>query len=556
MKKNWRKKFNKKTILGIIIILTVTLQQVFARESENILLPDLTTEVQGDSKEKKPDIGEYTADTNFNLPKMIEVEEEIIEEVEVTEEVKDTISEPLPKRPILFDGLVGVGFPGIIIEDLSVQNSSSENPNPFKIKFTHETSEGYFGKPFSNGFNDKMTLVYGEKRFTLNNFKIDIAGKIETNENGLQNFEPEITSFNQRAYNGKADFSWNLPKGFLLSTSFDGGFYNRFADSLPNSTLPGWVENISVITLMPRFNISWQNEDAGVNAFFDAKYNYDKNKSKNFISEEKVLHRGEFKIGLSWENDFVKLFADAAAVIGTEIGDNKVIVPFKAGVTAHIPVSFSERNFDISAEGGLQSGKADIEKLETAYKFSLLNFIPSETSDWFGTLKIEIPVRSSFTATLLGEYKQTALGNGIWQPVYETAFCEKGGYKYAEVERTFVKTYEAFSYTYKIFTITAGWLSFWNFVPEGYGTQNVAVDLIFTGENNKWGAALKSSFGIIAKDTVPKINLEGFVQVKPQVRIAVEVEDVIKLIKMSPRTYAGKYSSRSGTASVFVKINL
>jgi hypothetical protein len=54
-------------------------------------------------------------------------------------------------------------------------------------------------------------------------------------------------------------------------------------------------------------------------------------------------------------------------------------------------------------------------------------------------------------------------------------------------------------------------------------------------------------------DIIPIIDMSAFFRLTQAVRLAVSVEDIVKLISGDSRTYAGDYIDRSGSASILVK---
>ena len=60
-------------------------------------------------------------------------------------------------------------------------------------------------------------------------------------------------------------------------------------------------------------------------------------------------HRAQFTANLSWKNDFVHFYGNAAAVVGNQIDEKPVIVPFTIGFESLFPVYFANRRVAISA---------------------------------------------------------------------------------------------------------------------------------------------------------------------------------------------------------------
>lgn len=551
----------KKLITGAALICSAFF--LFAAEKDSIYLPDLTTVIEGESSVPNPD-EDFTLSAEFSLPVGTgELEPELpsFEISEGDEALYDT--ENSSEKLVFAEGKVGAGYPGNFIGDFSVYRVTGNDP--FKISFNYDGAEGYSGKSYSEGFNDRNMKIGAEKTFSGNNMKWKVSGKYTAIENGLQGKVSELTTLKQQDIGTGAEYSWILPNGFLFDSTLDLGLYNRFADTLSSASLPLWLNDVSVFSLTPTVKISWNSmnyknpekrsfDANGVTSFFKASYWMDRDWNGHLIdSENRTLNRGEFKAGVSWKNDTAKFFGEAGVVLGDQIGDNYVLVPFTLGMNAQLPVYFSNRKIRMDISGGMNTIRSDVGKLEEAHRFSVLSFMPQETSDWFGIADINIPVKTSVTLNLNGEYRKTALNNFCWEPVYESPFLVSGGYKFATFDRQLIKTHEKVSFTYKIFTLSAGWLSFWDFVPAGYDKQSITLNLSFQSLNSLWGVSLNSYMGIVTNDYTPKIDIEAYIRVTPQVRIAVNIADTIKLVTGECRDYAGQYIDRGGSATMLVK---
>ena len=255
-------------------------------------------------------------------------------------------------------------------------------------------------------------------------------------------------------------------------------------------------------------------------------------------------------IDLSWKNDYVKLYGNASAVIGRNVMDNPVIVPFTVGIESSFPVYFANRRVSICAEGGIDSYKPKSYELEGKYKFTNLNWNPTEVSEWYGRFNFSIPLKSSFTGSAGVEYRQTAYENGRWQPVYDDVTSIYG---YTIRDFKGLSTDFNLSYHQGFFTVSANWHSNWLDVPVLENIQNVKFDINLQDENSKWGADINCVLPIDEVMETPVINAEGFVRLTQSVRAMLSVNDIIKLYKGETRIYAGKYAARSGSAALLLK---
>ena len=230
--------------------------------------------------------------------------------------------------------------------------------------------------------------------------------------------------------------------------------------------------------------------------------------------------------------------------------ENAVIVPFTVGVESSFPVYFANRRVSISAEGGIDSDKPKSFELEEKYKFTNLNWNAMEVSEWYGKFNLSLPLKDSFTGTAGVEYRQTAYGNGRWQPAYD----EKTSiYSYDVADYKGLSTDFGITYHQGIFGVSGSWHSNWMDVAVGENYQTVKVDVNVQDENSKWGVDVNFALPINSEIDTPLVNAEGFVRVTQSVRAVLSLNDLIKLYKGETRTYAGIYEGRGGSAALLLK---
>ena len=70
----------------------------------------------------------------------------------------------------------------------------------------------------------------------------------------------------------------------------------------------------------------------------------------------------------------------------------------------------------------------------------------------------------------------------------------------------------------------------------------------------RWGAEVAIKFAIISLyESVPIVDFDAFISVSKSVRVMLNIEDIVKLVSVRTRQYAGEYVARGGTASLLVK---
>ena len=515
------------------------------QEESQIELPDLTTVVSGsDQKEDfapAPDFDDVL-EPQYNSGELVPVLPSAGTggEADVVNATNDAM-----QKDIYAEGSIGGGYPAAFTGAFEV--SRLYGADPFKISFAHNSAAGFAGHHLADGYKNHSTLIGVEKDFIRSKLRWGFAGRYEDLGDGLQSKTDSDAANNQDAVGLSANFLWSLPKDFQISFVAGSEFYYRFADITKSSVegfdVPKWIMNTSRVTADPELKISWLHE--GFELSFDALYNME--------AWSKVSNRGQFDLLFAWHNEKIKLFADAGVVVGNYIGDNTVIPPFALGLETNLPVYFSDRELNLSLSGGLVSERKTTAQLERTYKFSGLQELTSETSDWFGQATLLVPLKTSFTGTVAASFYRTAFGNGVWTPDYsKPASLVSGIYTYSQKPRDELATDFAFTWKYKLFAATAKYHANWLMTPVLENKHAISVNFALQSQKGLWGASLDTAYMLDSSDK-PVINLEGYIQASSAVRICLSVNDMLKLLGAEERPYAGQYVSNSGNASLLVK---
>lgn len=533
------KKSNKK-IFFVTLILTLAIKSVF---SQNIELPEVTTVVSGENV-----IAEQDALPSFSdviiIPQKSDGGGIVLPEMTVSSsDFEDRNRQDISQKNIFAEGKIGGGFPTLFTGEFSIFKIAAESP--FKIYLLYDSAVGYANRALSDGFSDQTANFTVEKGYSKNNLNLNFGGGCNSFSNGLQNYQPElgIAKINQNQYFGGVDFSYNLKKNVILGASFDLDFYNRYADALNKSP------SATVFAFSPLVFASW--EGYGFKTKIESKYFFE-NETKDAISGQ-PNNRVEISANVDWENDMFKVFSKAGGVFGNSLNGQSAVVPFSLGVESAFPVYFSNRKVAVYAEGGMKSFENKISELEKKYRFSSINVMPSETSDWYGKVGLSLPLKESFTGAAEFEYATTAFSNGKWQPCYDDEHFQNGLYLFDNKKIQRFKSKIEIAYHYKIFSIVAGWKSNWLDVPVLENKHQVYINLNFQSEDSRWGADLNFIQPLEDKPIPPIVNLEVFVKLTQAIRAVFLAQDIAELFETEPRIYGGNYYDRSGTATVLLK---
>ena len=518
--------------------------------AQNIELPEVTTVISADTEKAEADALPDFSDV-LEKPGIASAGsggvEPVLPEVETSENTEIVTGKTKAvDKSVYAEGLLGGGYPALFKGDISVFRNVGESP--FRFSLSHDSAAGYAKHSLTDGFTDRLTKIEIEKSYKNNKFSVNANGRYQTAADGLQgNVASDVADghpvslFNRDFYNAEGKVSYEMANGFY--TGFDTGikFYNRYADKKCNI-----IPTLAYFELEPSAYFKWKGHgfDTGITAtyLFGTELS-----SMPFLNG----HRAEFIANLDWQNDFVHAYGKASAIVGNLLQDKPVIVPFTLGIDASFPVYFANRRVAISAEGGIKSWQPHIWQLENKYKFSVINSMPYESSDWYGRFNLTLPLKSAFTGAATIEYYQTAYDNGCWAPDYLND--SSAIYYITSKEHCILATDFSLAYTYEIFSISGSWHSNWMDVPVLESSQSVRLTLNVQDQEVRWGTSLDFIMLINSDIETPFINAEGFVRITPAVRAILSINDIVKLYKGETRSYAGKYAARGGSATVLLK---
>lgn len=538
----------------IKIIVTITsffvcFQMGFSQEAK-IELPEITTEVVGVSVEAEEDSLPNFA-TVIEIPSSSEDLIPVLPEEDIPEN-KNQLQEL--KEPSKFhgDGMIGGGYPSVLKGEFNLYQL--DELNPLELNFFHNSVYGFASKDLFSGYSDRNTKINLEKTFVLGNFKFDLQGAFDTLGTGLQAKSEDFTEINQNDLYGFVQGEWKPVSVFTIGLNTGANYYTRFLDAtksfVGNTGANKWITELKLISMDPTLFFKW--EDFGFTAMLSGKYNFSYD-VEHIFEDSNSLHRGQITAEFGWKNDVAKILGEVGIAFGNRFNQNKFIIPFTIKAALDLPTYFSSRNVKIEIKGGLDSKPTLINSKEIFYKYSAFNSLPQEQSDWYGQLDVVIPIKNSFTGKANVQYRQTAFDNGIWQPNYQNGLngCLYG---YEFDSRQLFTTEFNVNYNYKMFSIGGLWKANWMDVPVLEHSQLIGLELGANSLEGRWCAEVAIKFPIISLyESVPIVDFDAFISVSKSVRVMLNIEDIVKLVSVRTRQYAGEYVARGGAASLLVK---
>lgn len=555
---NFMNKFCKKVLFCSLLISSFA----FAEETENIeeneiTLPDVSTVIYGGAikvgKSAVPDYSQILAGDEKDS-EVLKIELPYSENQNESDLKAEALKDGMEKS-IFAEGTFGAGFPGFFLGDFSIYR---QGKNPFNLNFFHESSSGFAGLPLTSGYFENATEISGNKDLNFEKIALSFSLAYKNLTDGLQNKSEKMSDLTKNLIDGKFSLNWSLSENFYLKFKTDASWFNRYGLLFKSESEDFFkaLKSISVFSLSPSLDFGWKN------SFVDVRFSssYLSQADLNGSFNNNSFHRGDFRLFFDSSFSFVNFFADAGIVVGNYLGSNSFTVPFKAGADFSVLTPVSPRKLLISFAGGMESDAQTVSSLESEYKFSSLEDFKDECSYWFGTLDISFPIKNLFTVFLESTFKKSSFSNGSAEPFFalpENLLSSRYGlYPFIIEDLTQINTNAGFSFLYKNFTVSLFWKSFWLDVPSLEFRNTVNASFSFQTENSKFGFEGLTSFLFDEdKDICPVVDFSIFFRITNALRLAVNADDIVKLVSGAKREYAGVYVKRGGKVSLVVKFN-
>ena len=529
---------NRKFLLLSISLLSSL--SLYAQAADDIVLPEVTTVIDSQKLQAQAE----------DLPSFSQLFESDESSGSVSIELPDVENQPSAAeaqseekkavKTLFAQGQLGLGYPYLFNGDFSVFSQSEAAP--FKIHFNHDSAAAYASNSLNSQYFDSNTSMELETKIHKDNFEWDISGSYASIENGLQNKVSDLTSISQKNIQVESDFIWTFPKGHCLGLNTEGLNYVRYANISNNASIEDWVKKSHYFAINPEFYYYWTGY--GIKTGITADYDFE------YLKER--ANRGEFKADFSWGNEFVNLFTDLSWVLSDRI-NSKITIPFTLGLKANAPLKFSNRNFSIDVRGGMESFLPQVSELEELYKFTGFSTLPYETSYWFASMDLILPVKNSFTSSANLVYKKTYENNGTYRPLLDSSNYVSGLYTYGQCNEDILESKLAFNYFYKIFSASISWTQNWLDIPAFENQMLVSINLSLVSPDSFWG--VEGKLDLLLKE-LPILSLSGYSRVSNTATLVVEMNDILNLVSpYDSRLYAGTYIERSGSLALAVKFN-
>lgn len=532
-----------------------------AADDDEILLPDISTTILKPDNgvpvdaDAVPDFRLLLPEAGIELPDIADTglapDTFIPPKTDYNAELSDSAESVA--SDVFIEGSVGGGYPGIFSGDFSVYRN--EGAEPFSLKFSHLTENGYGGHTASDGYSTSSTRLSGQKRFAFtDSLSLDIEGIYSTKADGLQGKSPLFYMLSNQNISGKADFAWIIGERAKLLSDVGVVFNNQFAGY--NGTLPAGVSDSSIyFVVQPRVMFEYAFPFANGTALtLQARAGYDGGTKQNRV------YGG---IGASYLIGEYGTADASVDVVWTQNMTSSVVVPFQVGFKTG-----KQAPFICSVSGGLKSSASDFAALQEKIPYMFTDMKPFEESLWFAAADMSFPIEFSaaegeppafavkkIEPSLTVDFGKTAFGNKSL-----ALFSVDGttGLMTAQLaDRLILDTSCGLGMSFLAggvceISFFAGWKGCWfdkDILEENHA---LSVKLGVADVNGNWGA--ETEVGISFLGEVPNLGFTTFYKLTNSMSLELELADFIKLVTGSDRPHCGNYIQKGGYAALYVKM--
>ncbi|MCR4940602.1 MAG: hypothetical protein K5930_10925 [Treponemataceae bacterium] len=528
---------------------------------DEILLPDISTTIlkteEGIPVESDavPDFRLLLPETGITLPDIADTglapDTFIPPKTDYTAEITDGSESEV--NNVFIEGAVGGGFPGLFSGDFSIYRN--EGTEPFSLKFSHLTENGYGLHTAAAGFSNSTTKLSGQKRFMFTDkLCLDLEGVYSTKADGLQGRSPLFYMLSNQDISGKADFVWTINDSMSLSSDLGLMFNNQFAGY--NSPLPVGMSGSALCLLVkPRVSFLYKLPlSDGMELDLQTGVEYEGGTNQNRVA-------GGFSAAY-----IIGDYGTASAsmdLVWTKNMAATVVLPFQLAFRAGQNLPFTG-----TISGGLKSSPVDFSELQKKVPYMFTDETPFEESLWFVSTNCSVPIAFTFDETNSSmfcfkkveptvkiDFAKTAFGNESLRSF--TKNNDTGLMTAQLTDRLVFDTAVSTSLSFLAGGIcdidfALGWKGSWFDREVLEEAHSLSVKLGISHENGIWGSEVDLLVTFLGE--VPDLKLSAFYKLSNSMRLELELADFIKLVTGKDRPHCGAYIQRGGYAALYVKV--
>lgn len=530
--------------MAVLFILCLLVTQLSAEavepEEPDIVLPEVILQVADLVVENVE--AELPEETDLFPP---EREAPLPEEGELTVEepamplfTPSGIEESLPATEpgLIAEGILGAGSLNHLYSSISLYQMGVE-PR-FKLKFLHETLDGFAGHDQGSGYNFREDFLWGGVKFELGHLSLDSSGEFHDIERGFQG-KGTFTSRIFRAGQGELEAEYPLGERLWVLGNIQAGFFSRL---LTGSN----AQEATQILAAPELSLELRLEKSRLG--LRSRYKY----SSLLENQDTMVHRTELEgyFGVDFQPQ-LRVDGSGGWFWSDALGN---LFPFA--------LNFSGALFDLLSfhlGGGYRIEHIDYRLIFQDYDLVETPERLSDNHGWYSGLNLSYSLSPqlsllgggnlSWNSAMVDPYIDAAEVSGIdpvsglfpFRQVDAVAFSSRIGLRWHPLS---------------VLGLGGSWEMEWLDYPGFTPQYKIRLEAEVKERLGKWGGngyLLQQNW---PGSQLPLMGISGFYKLSGTIKLILEIEDILALFQNDPRTIWYPYQEPGFYGIVKVQISL
>lgn len=528
----------------VFFILTLLVTQLSAEavepEEPDIVLPEIILQVEDlvveNVEAELPEVRDlFPPEREAPLPEEGEL---TVEEPVLPLSAPSGIEESLPgtEPGLIADAILGAGSLNHLYSSISLYQMGVE-PR-FKLKFLHETLDGFAGHDQGSGYNFREDFLWGGVKFKLGNLSLDSSGEFHDIERGFQG-KSNFTSRIFRAGQGKVEAEYPLGERLWLLGNLEAGFFSRL---LTGSSAQEATEILAAPELSLELRLG--KSRLGLRSLY--KYGY------LLENDESVVTRMELEgyFGVDFQPQ-LRVEGSGGWFWNNALGN---LFPFALTLSGAL---FDVLSFRLS--GGYRIEHIDYRLIFEDYDLVEIPESLSDNHGWYSDLNLSYSLSPQFS--LLGE------GNLSWNramvdpyadPTKDSGYDPDSGlFPFRQVDAVgFYSRIGIRWHPLSVLGLSSNWEMEWLDYPGFTPQYKIRLEAEVKERLGKWGGNGYLQQQDWPGSQLPLMGISGFYKLSGTIKLILEIEDILALFQNDPRTIWYPYQEPGFYGIVKVQILL
>jgi len=528
----------------VLLILSLLVTQLSAEaiepEEPDIVLPEVILQVADlvveNVEAELPEEAElFPPEREAPLPEEGELTvEEPVMPLSVPSGIEESSSAAEPG--LIAEGILGAGSLNHLYSSISLYQMGVE-PR-FKLKFLHETLDGFAGHDQGSGYDFREDFLWGGVKFELGDLSLDTSGEFHDIEKGFQG-EGTFTSRIFRAGQGEVEAEYPLGERLWVLGNIQAGFFSRL---LTGSD----AEESTEILVAPELSLELRLAKSRLGLRSLYKY------SSLLENDESVVTRMEL------EGYFGVDFLPQLRVEGSggwfwsdALGN---LFPFALNLSGAL---FDVLSFSLS--GGYRIEHIDYRLIFQDYDLVEAPGSLSDNYGWYSDLNLSYSLSPQFSLLGGGNLSwNSAMVDPYADPAEVSGYDPNSGlFPFRQVDaNSFSSRIGLRWHPLSVLGLSGSWEMEWLDHPGFTPQYKIRLEAEIKERLGKWGGNGYLLLQDWPDSQLPLMGISGFYKLSGTIKLILEFEDILALFQNDPRTIWYPYQEPGFYGIAKVQISL